>query len=689
MQTPYGVQPRQESHTKRPVVSPKAGMSPHVAKTLVIEASQKRAQMRSEPSSKLSSALSGVSLENFSDENVKKAFDTPATQQRGACITATFKDNKGREFAKEQAVRAPTIEIYTSGLHAKLDHLQTREHALEQELQSLGNQPRAEKKRAHLRSSLATVQASLAQTKEAITQSKRLEGSTWASTNAPRFLFKQSYMAACQKESDPKVALVVGKEDAKRNYIPILGNLRNQTVEIEGKTVSSTNRSAALSDFSNNETNLQEMKDYSELRKLQQDPQGGDFKEGELDRLAAYYQLGEPVENKNLAGAIAAIEKNIKQAYGEDMFDPSAKGLNMDKLHAKVSERQDRLDNLFLQDLVTQHTNSEASGKVFHYARQSLVDTTRRSSSGDGGLVLNERNQAMDTRAAVLAHNGRELVYDLDDPNKKAAFIDPETGAIHLSKQLKPPGMQEGKTTLQTRFSNISVAGNKQNLGMQAHMNRECLQMVLHDLGDLAKEIAVTTDEATKRALEAKLKRGKQLHREIQIDFKAGRGGFNVVEKMTLLLQNQNHLSVNCYGGKDRTGYTLALISHNHMSEHVKAAVGGKKTTHVAVMDRIGRELVSQDSVALRVIEDNIGHKVIKLDPKLEHGDLKLYFGEDRGKSAVSLLKGVPKRLFDFGMFFSQYTPGGKMGEGVLYSNEQREQPVVTVNARPTIVARG
>lgn len=570
-----------------------------------------------------------------------------ADPQKGEVYTDSFNDNHGNKIAEEQVVRFRTVDFFRSGLQAKLSHLEKRKAELE-------GSPGSEK-------SLEVVNKAIAQVKEDSAKLEKLpEKTTWASTNAPRWLFIKGNRKA-KSEAGPSATdaeiLQKGREIAKQEYIPITGNLRSQRIQVEGGDPHYTNRSAALSDFSNNETNLTEMRDFQLLKAMVENPQKT-MPFTELDRLSVYYDfsinrkeggVGQVQDQKALLTAYNKVKSNLLAAYGDNLRGAND-DVDMGKLDDKITERRYRLDNLFLQDLVLQHKNGSVGGKgVFRYARQALVNTTAGPNKGEGGLVLHERNQALDTRAAIMEYNGKPIIYDQE--SEGGAFIDPETGNIHLPASLKPEG--EGESTiLQSRFSNISVAVDTKNLGLQAHINNETLAQIREDLNLLKKD---QSPEA--QALHAK---GEKLYIEVKAELDAGRGGFDVAEKMTLLLALQNNLSINCYGGKDRTGYAVALISYNVIKDSLINKKMDEKTL-ASTMARIGTQLMN--GTAMGVVEDNTGTRAIKLMPP----DLKLYLSE----SKVYYLGGLGKRICGyFDVAKSMVAPGdiaNKIGEGSLF----------------------
>jgi hypothetical protein len=625
---------------------------------------------RTQNSANIGNVTPRQGIEQLSDTAAGKSIRNPKKTEEGEFIRSDdFKDNQGQAIGYENITRTRTVDSHTNNLQSKLDYLQKELQVLQEKESSLDSYDYT---RGDLPQDIRTLSTEITKTQDTIKHAKEHLNGSWASTNAPRSLFKQAYQEAVTNSKgrvNKQEALELGRKLAKARYVPILGNLRQQDVIIKDKVVSTVNRSAALSDFAHNETNLTEMEDYFLLQKLAKD--SNSIKDPDKKRLISYYSLGNDskISENALKQAFKDIKGRIAEAYGKEMLNENGT-IDNTLLNEKIAERQSNLDSLFLQDLVLQHNKAKIQGNTFTYCRQSLVNTKRSSSLNDGGLVLNERNQALDTRAAVLRHNDRELIYDLQVG--QGAFIHPTTGKIHLSSDLKPKTASTDSLTLKTRFSNISVSGDVNNTGLQS-INEECLNLLEDDLNELNKQLQSTKNPDLRTQLQEQFDKNSALLKEVKDKLTNGKGGFDVVEKMTLLLQNQGNLSVNCYGGKDRTGYALALITYNHINEHLTKEIPDKPKLRSSIMTRIGNELISQKSAALKVVKDNTGFSAIKLTTF----NLKLYFGSD----VSSFFRQLTNRILDYGRFIATFIPKKEedlikeQGDGILYQPSKHQLP--------------
>ena len=408
---------------------------------------------------------------------------------------------------------------------------------------------------------------------------------TWASTNTPRVLFDK-----------------YNKETAKKMGIPILVNLRTHRVEFADEGIS-VNRSAAISDFVHAETNLQEMQDYLLLISAHK------FVPAQIAYFRKYYNVEviNPLQRRQLA---ESMKKNIIDAYGESGLK------NIKKL---VNERRDVLRRQVLQDLLVHFREKPVYDANTVYGRTALLDPLKKPIKTDTGYNLNEKNQLMDMRAIYQEIDGAQIVFDLK--NHEGPFFDMQ-GRIHMPQSAASKSFlrKNSSSTLNTLLMNISVQGVRKNTGIQHAINQEAF-------GKLKSMNIKGTQKVKIGTLQNRLQ-------------KKAKTDFSIAHKAIQLMRGLGYCSVDCYGGKDRTGYAMALETYHALRKKLKVLASKNpkvQAKYQSLLAKYRNQLIDNNGVAKRVVEDNTGFKVMKLSPF----NLKLYVS---GKG-IRYLLGIPKRL--------------------------------------------
>lgn len=538
----------------------------------------------------------------------------------GKAFHATFRDREGKEVVREKAVREDTVVNLKRALQEEIDSLDAAIATIKD--------PQSRKQLE-------------AERKQAEGYLKHLGGATWASTNTPRFAFKG-----------------LGVEGAKSEYAPLLNNLRMHTVEdANGKLLSAVSRSGALSDFSHGEISLKELQNLKQLKQSMEEamrkgkPLGSahqeqlsqlrqkavagycqdlqdfrdlvtlanekpiswiDKKERSKyeDELLARYNLGthNKIDRPKIVEVLSQIKRNIVERYGDKVCGPN-KTIDMskvdnyiyDELNNIIADRTKKLKYMALQELYMQFKTTPASESSTVYSRVSLLNMEKKAKT-EFGCVIHERTQGLDLKALYDELEGAVIHFDAKEG--ASPYIDRE-GNIHMPKECGPNVTQ---TTLHTVCFNISVQGDTSNKGIQAEINQEAIAK-LKQLNYPKNQI-----ELLQKAL-GKCKRG-------------GNKAFKAATLAVQLLQSkQAYVGVNCFGGKDRTGYLLASVTHDMLKQQCPKASKDQ-------LRQWGWELIDQGSVASEIAKENADHTVLKL---LTPG-LKLYGG----------LRGIAKRTRDF-----------------------------------------
>lgn len=430
--------------------------------------------------------------------------------------------------------------------------------------------------------------------------------------------------------------------DHKENDIPLLLNSHLQTVTDNTSVtepLSQVGRSGAISDFAHGEVSLQEMQDYSDLVALSKNVRDVT----KFARLISLYNLhkeetaidnvtqsflgksgnGDNIDEEKLKRVLLIIKAKIIKSYGgEKVLKNSSEEFALKNLcigdsplrkllekvntkvlstaetkelehflddveidpaglNLEVEKRAEKLTLLVLQDL-SQHFNaSPVNKKSAVYGRVALLDMFKNGKD-ESGCILNERTQGLDMLAVLNRLDGKKIKFDIEPDDALSygggAFID-DVGNIHMPKS----AARDGTTVsiLHTLFFNISVQGNTDNKGIQKVINDE-------GIAKLKKLNNLTNEES------------EELHKSFSGDKNlAARGLVNHMTKIGCA-------SVNCYGGKDRTGVLLALLTKsalkNNFGNLYDKMVGDWKN-----------QLTSESGVAGKIAKANANHSILKV----------------------------------------------------------------------------
>lgn len=502
----------------------------------------------------------------------------PKDPGKGEIIFDKFLDLRNRTFCKEVAIRARTLDIYSSQLQAERDYL----------LRELGKPSASQSPRSANEDRKLAIRRRIIN----IDQKMKLHAemkATWASTNTPRFLFEK-----------------FGRQTAKEIGLPVLVNLRTHAVEFEDEGIA-VNRSAAVTDFTHAETNLLELRDYLILNDTDH------LHELPLARklyFKAYYNIDvtNPIQYWPV---YQRMKNNIYLAYGTS--DPAL-------LPGIISERRDLLRRQVLQDLLLHFKNKPAADEIVIYGRTALLDPVKRPLvDAETGYYTDERNEIMDMKAIYDELNGAKVVFDLQE--NEGPFFDLK-GLVHMPKSCSTVEFRKAfpHATIETFLINVSVQGNTRNTGLQMALNSQALHKL--EAMDLKGEKKKLFDSLNKK-----------------LQYKA-ETNFTTAHKAIQLMRELGYCSVDCYGGKDRTGYALALETYYAIRRKLRQKARNDpaiaKKYH-SILAKFASQLVSSESVAIKIVEDNTGYTVMKLAPF----QLKLYVSGN----GWNWLMGVGKRL--------------------------------------------
>lgn len=413
--------------------------------------------------------------------------------------------------------------------------------------------------------------------------------STWASTVSIRELFRTR-----------------SRQEAKEHAVPVLANSWMQTLQnSEGAIVSSVSRSAALSDFAHGEISLQELKDYRQIEQLAKNQSTLD--EAAQGRLKEMYLWRRGSSWESVA---ADIKKRALVSYGADKLtvDPSddlkraidraVEGrsqpgddglfatveLDGARLEAVIQSRERTIKIMALQDLYAHFEQVHADQDETLYSRVSLTDMEKMPKD-ESGFILDEHTQTMDMKSLYDSLEGVQVLFDLDEG--RGPYFD-DLGQIHM------PSAFAGKvssTVLHTVFFNISIQMHTDNTGIQKWINDEALaklrQYSTHNehtvrLSDSLRSVTQKTPHET------------------------------AMEAVLALQEGGGRVGVNCFGGKDRTGYVIALVTRHHLQKLLPP--GSLRTKQQSKLVRKwGRQLVGKTGIAAFIAKLNANHSWLKV----------------------------------------------------------------------------
>lgn len=421
--------------------------------------------------------------------------------------------------------------------------------------------------------------------------------SDWASTDSQRMLFDKL------------------QEFAKEIGIPVLTNLRTDRVAVAGEKFS-INRSSAVTDFSHAGISLQEITDYQDLESLSK----GNWKDyyqnlskDAIDYFKTFYKTD--ISNRKAFDALLLKLKNkIDDSYGFKT--------DLEKIK---NERTDVLQTQFLQDMLVHFQNKPADSANVLHTRVALLDPTKSPQiNKTTGYQNNERTEFLDMKAIYEKLDGATIVFDLEDDKSGPCgpFMDIE-GKIHMPKSCSINGIKEAKLT--AILFNTAVPYNKKNAPMQRSLNSKSIERL--------KQQKLTQEQRT------------QLH-EMEKGLETySKNSFKHAHNLIKFSRNLNGFcSVDCHGGKDRTGYAVALEVYYAIREKMrirkKQDSSFTEKKYRKSMSKTKNELISPESVTAQAAEDNTGYTVLKIaDFKL-----KLYVS---GKG-IDYLSGIGRRLSDY-----------------------------------------
>lgn len=543
-----------------------------------------------------------------------------STSEADRVLETEFKDGSGKTVAKERCKRGNTAKMLKGEIRSKIKFYEEKIKKLEAQQAGASEDAAAEtgKKIQGLRKDLVKLKAQ----EQKYHNLKR----EWSTTN----VHKEQVYHSGEREELP----------------PMLTNLNNQTLWGQEETywrnaagdedmttqqtlMSSINRSGAVSDFAYGQISLQELKDYKDLQRLQQkDPNLPPKRALELIKLYNLEDKSHNISYSKLDEKIKKLEKNACDAYAKEFpeLKNSDGALNLEILGKICATRSARLTSMVLQDLSMHFATRPAEGDVISYTRIGLVNTNksddhrkdrileqfRGERKNKEEFVHSESTQALDMKAIYDELNNRTIIFgDYDAP-----FIDDENNIrMPMSCRKEEEGAQlpeqEYRATLKSNFFNISTQLNTSNVGAQQAINDAAMKKMRAN--GLHAE-AITVHENL----------GK---------IESSNDAYNTVADLVIMLQEKGHyISEDCYGGKDRTGYSLALTTFKKLLSNPDYTPTDEEK------EAWRKQIIAEDGIFRTIIEENTGVP----DAKLMALGLDLFTSKEMGGL---LLKGAAAKV--------------------------------------------
>ncbi len=357
---------------------------------------------------------------------------------------------------------------------------------------------------------------------------------------------------------------------------------------------------------------------------------------------------------------------DVMEAYPEKQLDMFTGEWLFIELQSIVLEREEHLMEKALQDLHEHLKHHPVGGdqKSVFMGRVGLVDPQKGPKYDKDGFCLNERSQALDAAAIYGILQGKTLVFDGEEGSAIRRDLE-NPDVIHVPKNFRQGGDPEQHVKLNTSYLNISIAGHLDNEGDQANINEEGFNRLKAAVDEARLSGSLTPAQQIRaRRLLGRIRQGTQ---------RGTKGGsFDVVADATELMSMIGHASVNCYGGKDRTGYVCAVHDNRKMVQYLQENYPtdvryDKGSAHMA---KLGLEMLSYKGLIIGVIRDNNSMSVMKL----ARGDLNLLldgegfdFLKGAGRLAINGVQFTEGILPSFVRKVGNSLTNVEKGEGNIY----------------------
>lgn len=373
------------------------------------------------------------------------------------------------------------------------------------------------------------------------------------------------------------------KLSPQETYIPAVVNNREHKIEYVENGVNKSvpiNRSGAISHLADGTTNLAKLKaDYS--TKIE--------------------SLNDILKNINQEDQETRVQ--IQKDIEEIQDDIRTIGNNLEA-------RQQILDDQMVQYLKGQ-VGSFAKAIKDPNSVTRLTNTLQVTQIGllnpkkekvEKGVFISERNQMWDMAEIFKEFSGKQIQFTdgIDDP-----FLDGDSILIPRSllgeMEDKEWELLKAKPlNLSCTFLNFSVQGLKKNVGDQAIINLQGINILHENLGLMGE--AKIRDVSNLRARLV----------EIEERLDEEESSYEIATDLLVLLKDmEGVVGANCYSGKDRTGNFLVKVAYHYLGKSIDGSDSTEEEKKLAKR-KLASDLTSIDALSSEVIEQNTGHKFNK-----------------------------------------------------------------------------
>lgn len=282
-------------------------------------------------------------------------------------------------------------------------------------------------------------------------------------------------------------------------------------------------------------------------------------------------------ELKALAGNNEARLAKIEQlkafpAVNDNQRASIARAINqLENIDRTILERRTILEGYFLETLNAQVEKKGIKGEEFVLTHLSLLNQ-KKSALDSTGWMHNEGNSIEDMAEIFKEMRGKEIIFGQGGPAVKGHRI------------FLPQISDQQQVRLIPIFMNVSVQGNLSNTGLQAAVNQDNFEYLRDIVPEDSPELA-----------------------NLKILLAEESSSYVLAEQVGIQLRNLGALSVCCASAKDRTGFISARLIQRKLAPFIPNDMAKK----------FEREVLAADSPAARVVCENTGINVLKVDPRV------------------------------------------------------------------------
>jgi hypothetical protein len=298
-----------------------------------------------------------------------------------------------------------------------------------------------------------------------------------------------------------------------------------------------------------------------------------------------------------------------------------------------IEKRKQALDDQMVQYVA--HQVEAHLGEIADSSRSTVTRLTRtiqltqisllnplKNSKERSGLQISERNQMLDMEAIFQDFDGKQIQFsDVTAPFMVGDIIHLPLSLLKdpLGKPLSNPDITD-PFTLSCTFFNTSVQGLKVNEGEQKAINQKALKQLQKNL--LSIQTLLEKNPALGPQLNISLTSLQNRFEQLKERLEKGETGYALAKDLALLQHAmQGSIGFNCFSGKDRTGYLVALIVAHQLSIQIDQREDLSEMEKKALKRKLERDLMDLEiGLASKVVYQNTGHQALKIQEWLLMG---------------------------------------------------------------------